>query len=149
MSNWPLLNKARVTPQQDPHYGSTPDYGFNGFFCLRLNGLNVKCMASDGEGWKHVSVSIHGSTLPPSWAIMCKVKDLFWEPEDWVMQLHPAHSEYVNEHPGVLHLWQPLEQPIPKPPRIMVGAKDDDDRREINKLPGRMVTYLDSEGKPL
>jgi len=49
------------------------------------------------------------------------VKGLFWGPEDVVMQLHPAASEYVNKHPFCLHLWRPIEAAIPTPPRIMVG----------------------------
>lgn len=55
---------------------------------------------------------------------MCKVKDLFWEPEDWVVQYHPAKSEYISNHPGCLHLWQPLNEKLPTPPSIMVGFKE-------------------------
>jgi hypothetical protein len=54
---------------------------------------------------------------------MCFVKDLFWEPEDCVMQLHPRRSEYINNHPYVLHLWRPVRDRIPEPPSIYVGVK--------------------------
>lgn len=70
--------------------------------------------------WQHVSVSIQGSTMTPSWAIMCKVKELFFEPEDCVVQYHPPKSEYVNTHPGVLHLWKPMNEKIPMPPKEFV-----------------------------
>jgi len=76
-------------------------------------------------GWQHVSVSIEGSSQPPSWSIMSQVKDLFWEPEDCVVQFHPPHSRYVDNHPGCLHLWRCIdgrEQPMPQD--IMVGIKD-------------------------
>ena len=116
MSDFNRLNQVRITKAQDQLYGSDPSYGFTGFFCPIINGLHVKCIASDGEGWKHVSVSIEGTTQPPSWSIMCQVKDLFWEPEDCVIQYHPPKAQYVNIHPGVLHLWQPIGQPIPMPP---------------------------------
>lgn len=51
---------------------------------------------------------------------MCAVKDLFFEPEDCVIQYHPPKSEYVNHHPGCLHLWMPLNEKIPLPPKIFV-----------------------------
>lgn len=84
----------------------------------------MRVIASDGYGWKHVSVSYMERDNTPTWDIMCKIKDLFWEPEDWVVQYHPAKSEYINNHPGVLHLWQPLNEKLPTPPSIMVGLKE-------------------------
>ena len=120
MSDWKFLNANRV---RSGEFASEDSDGFNGAFQITVNGLPIGIIASDGEGWRHVSVSIIGSKLPPSWSVMCQVKDLFWGPEDWVVQFHPAQSEYVNNHPGVLHLWQPINQPLPKPPAIMVGVK--------------------------
>lgn len=122
MSDWNYLNKYRVRTGK---FGSDDSYGFNGFFCLMLNGTRVKVIASDGEGWQHVSVSLHDHpNTCPKWDIMCMVKDLFWEDEDCVVQFHPPKSEYVNHHPGCLHLWRCTdgrEQPIP--PSIFVGPK--------------------------
>ena len=117
MSDWNKLNKCRVRTGQ---YASDEADGFNGFFCLTLRGEKVKCIASDGEGWQHVSVSIDRSNQPPSWAIMCDVKELFWEPEDCAMQLHPPRSNYVNVHPGCLHIWRPLNVTRPQPPKEFV-----------------------------
>jgi len=54
---------------------------------------------------------------------MCAVRDLFFEPDDWVVQFHPPAKEYVNNHPGCLHLWRPLDKPIPTPDSIMIGFK--------------------------
>lgn len=120
MSNFELLNKARVSKLVDPIYGSDPSFGFTGFFCLKLFGSEVKCIACDQGGWQHVSVSVQSSSQPPSWAIMCKVKDLFWEPEDCVVQYHPPRSQYINCHPGVLHLWRSLDSNFPMPPKEFV-----------------------------
>jgi hypothetical protein len=53
---------------------------------------------------------------------MAYVKDLCWDAEDVVMQLHPRKSEYVNNHPHVLHLWRPVDVEIPTPPSIFVGV---------------------------
>lgn len=142
MIDWNFLNKARVSDPSFGPYASTPSDGFNGFFCFRLNGLPVKCIVSDGSGWQHVSVSIEGSTQPPSWSIMCQVKDLFWEPEDWVAQFHPAQSEYVNNHPGVLHLWKCLDKEFPKPDRLMVGFKDQSDIDRVNNDPRSAIKIV-------
>jgi hypothetical protein len=58
----------------------------------------------------------------PTWREMSYVKDLCWDGEDVVMQLHPKRSEYVNNHPHVLHLWRPVDAEIPTPPSIFVGV---------------------------
>jgi hypothetical protein len=122
MSDWKKLNAARV---RQGMFATTDADGFNGAFCMMLNGLKVKCIASDGGGWQHVSVSIHDSSLPPSWSVMCQVKDLFWEEEDCVVQFHPPKSAYVNNHAGCLHLWRCTDgREFPRPPEIMVGIKE-------------------------
>jgi len=51
---------------------------------------------------------------------MCYIKDLFWMPEECVIQYHPPKSKYKNLHPDVLHLWRPTEVEIPLPPREFV-----------------------------
>lgn len=92
-------------------------------FRFVLDTETIRCVVSDGEGWKHVSVSIERETKPPSWEIMCKVKELFWEDEEVAVQYHPKKSEYVNHHPGCLHLWSSTDLQMPTPPSIMVGTK--------------------------
>lgn len=78
-------------------------------------------IASDEYGWEHVSVSRPDRC--PSWDEMCRVKALFWDDEDTVMQLHPPRSQWVNNHSHCLHLWRPTQQDIPLPPSILVGVK--------------------------
>lgn len=51
---------------------------------------------------------------------MCAVKDMFFKPEETVMQLHPAKSDYINVHPYCLYLWRPHDNAIPLPPKIFV-----------------------------
>lgn len=103
--------------------GSTDEIGNNGMFVFGAQSYIMKCVASDGMGWEHVSVSFEGSKTTPNWALMCRVKDLFWDEEDVVIQFHPKKSDYVNYHPGCLHLWRKIgfDQPTPDP--IMVGPK--------------------------
>lgn len=96
----------------------------NGIFEWETSSGRIRVVASDGGGWEHVSVSLERRT--PTWEEMCKVKDIFWDPEDCVMQLHPPKSEYVNFAKNCLHLWRPVAgevPPIPQPPRWMVGPK--------------------------
>lgn len=131
MSEWTFLNDHRVrvaTPTIHPQYCSDDSYGFNGMFRLPKDGEIIRCVASDGKDfddarfkWQHVSVSVEGDKRPPRWSVMCWIKDLFWDDEDWVVQFHPAKSEYVNFHPACLHLWRPLVEKLPTPLAIMVG----------------------------
>ena len=121
MSDWTFLNQHRMRLGA---FASDPRFGFNGAFQFALPGeaRRIYCIASDGMGWKHVSVSFGPNMLSiPPWGIMCRVKDLFWEPEDYVVQFHPAKSQYVNNHPGCLHLWQCIGKEFPTPPKEMVG----------------------------
>ena len=126
MSDWAFLNRHRLTTPRHPHeadFCSTPADGFNGFFRFTVDGRRVKCIVSDGEGWQHVSVSCDEDRRLPTWGMMCRIKDLFWEPEDWVIQFHPAQSQYVNNYP-CLHLWRPVGVPFPVPPSLLVGIKE-------------------------
>lgn len=124
MSDWNFLNKHRVRAGQ---YRSDDSFGFNGMFEFAIPGepRRIRCIASDGMGWQHVSVSFGpDSKRTPSWELMCQIKDLFWEPEDVVIQFHPRKSEYVSFHPGCLHLWRCIDgrdQPTPHP--LLVGLK--------------------------
>jgi hypothetical protein len=88
-----------------------------------FNNCTLGVVVSDGEGWDHVSVSLPSRC--PSWEEMCFVKDLFFEPHEVVMQLHPERAEYVNYHPHCLHLWRPQNRKIPTPPAVMVGPKSE------------------------
>lgn len=123
MSDWTFINRHRLRVGL---FGSDDSYGFNGAFRFNLPGevRPICVIASDCLGWQHVSVSFgQGAKRCPSWDVMCAVKDLFWEPDQEVIQFHPAKSEYVNFHPGCLHLWRPNGDtpPIPIPPSILVG----------------------------
>ena len=93
----------------------------NGCFFLPFKKIKLKIIASDGEDWEHVSVSVFNELRTPTWDEMCFVKQTFWDEEDCVIQYHPAKSEYVNYHPYCLHLWRPMKEIIPIPKKEMVG----------------------------
>jgi hypothetical protein len=106
-------------------FGTEPGNG-GAFFIPGPVGRMLRVIASLGYAelnvpWEHVSVSTDRNC--PSWREMCYIKNLFWDKEETVMQLHPPESEWVNCHPHCLHLWRPTEQAIPLPPSILVGPK--------------------------
>jgi hypothetical protein len=121
-----------------PQLGTTAAIdGNNGVFEIESPepGWRLSMVVSDGTDpafaatrWEHVSVHAwrgvgkNAQLCTPTWKEMAFVKDLFWDGEDVVMQLHPKRSEYVNNHPHVLHLWRPLDAEIPTPPAIFVGV---------------------------
>lgn len=124
-----------------PILGSTSADGNNGAFEIespepgwRLSLICSDSSEPDGDGlpkWEHVSVHAYrygGRQMrTPNWSEMCYVKRLCWDAEDVVMQLHPRESEYINNHPHVLHLWKPIEAVIPEPPSIFVGIAEPED----------------------
>ncbi len=117
-------------PENHPSRGYVTEDGQPfGMFVLsgrEAKGRALQIIASDGEetGWEHVSVSLpECRDKCPSWREMCAVKDLFWSEDESVIQFHPPASEYVNFHPGCLHLWRYTAAPFPLPPSILVGPK--------------------------
>lgn len=102
--------------------GSDDSYGNNGCFIVPFHSTKFTVIASDGEGWEHISVSLPNRC--PNWEEMCYMKKLFWGEDECVVQYHPAKSEYVNNHPNCLHLWRPINEKLPTPPAILVGIKD-------------------------
>ena len=107
-------------------YASNEELGNNGMFWIpkrdRLDTTPLRVIVSDGLDWEHVSVSL--PTRCPTWDEMCRVKALFWDVEDCVMQLHPPESDWVNNHSYCLHLWRPIGLEIPRPPNYLIGVKE-------------------------
>lgn len=108
-------------------FGTTDAYGNNGGFLIpspTRKRRTFQVFASDGLGWEHISVCVRIGTgaevQTPLWEEMQYLKQLFWDAEDVVMQLHPAEKNYVNMAANVLHLWRPVGKEIPVPPVEMV-----------------------------
>ena len=103
--------------------GSDHTYGNNGLFVMvcPITRRRFAVQVSDGEGWEHVSVSIRKRPNDtPKWEEMCFAKELFWTDNEWVVQYISGKDDYINFHPGTLHLWRPVDQDFPKPPKEMV-----------------------------
>jgi hypothetical protein len=74
--------------------------------------------AAEGVGdWEHVSVSRRSRC--PEWHEMARVKQMFWDKTETVLQFHPPESEYVNLHPFCLHLWKPRWEIVLPPLRCV------------------------------
>lgn len=73
---------------------------------------------SNGEGWEHVSVSFKKRC--PTWEEMCKVKAMFFNDNETVVEYHPKKSEYKNLHPYCLHLWRKIGEEFELPPNKLV-----------------------------
>lgn len=117
-----LENDRITTGEYATHVGD-----LHGAFIVRgPHGTELKIISSGTgpicEGWEHVSVSTPNRM--PTWAEMCFVKSLFWRDDEYVVQYHPAKSEYVNYHPYCLHLWRPIAMFMPTPPPGFVGPKE-------------------------
>lgn len=118
-------------------WSSTDEDGMNGAFSIPLKGhghrVVANCIVSSGEGLKEIGqepfehVSLHiaefGKQRTPTWEEMCQVKDIFWNEEECVVQYHPPKSQYVNNHPHVLHLWKWLGGTFPTPNPMLVGIR--------------------------
>ena len=97
--------------------------GNNGCFLVPFSygkrPMVARCIASDGGGWEHVSVTLNRNRTP-TWDEMCRIKDLFWDKAAEVVQFHPAEAEYVNDHNYCLHLWRSVDHEMRLPDTIMV-----------------------------
>jgi hypothetical protein len=101
-------------------YGCEGDYG-GGMFRVPspIDKAEMAVIASDGEGWDHVSVS--RANRCPNWIEMDYVKRAFFKNDEVAMQLHVPAKDHINKHPHCLHLWRPQHVEIPRPPGWMVA----------------------------
>ena len=92
-----ISDKRLMLAQKDPML-------YSGYITLS-NGHKGSIIAGrNEEGWEHVSICLYNRQ--PSWDEMCEVKDIFWDDEEQVVQIHPRKSQYVNITEA-FHLWRP------------------------------------------
>lgn len=131
-------------------HGSGDAAGNNGAFQIpckvSFKQAKLNVIASDGEGWEHISISVNGENRTPTWDECCYIKDLFWDDTDAVVQYHPPKSNYVNNHPDCLHLWRPTDMMLPLPEDYLVGVKDEASKGEgLQNLMYRMMDVVPPE----
>lgn len=102
----------------NPRLKKLPDsLGFEACEIRTRTGVVQVLFGEDEEGWEHVSVSPKGSKRErvqpcPTWNQMCEVKDVFWGPEEGVVQFHPPEEHYLHgicDDTNILHLWKPKD----------------------------------------
>lgn len=95
--------------------------------------LKASVIWASGAGWDHVSISPKRKRYIPTWEEMCKLKEMFFYPEETVIQYHPAESQHINQMSNCLHLWRPQKYELPLPPRILVGLPKDITMSQVKK----------------
>lgn len=123
MRNLTILNKYRDVETALKLYGFAGDHETGIFHVPSATDDEavLKIIASVGDGWDHVSISLPNRC--PTWAEMEQIKRAFFKDEETAMQLHVPPSDHISVHPFCLHLWRPLTGKIPMPPAWMVGPK--------------------------
>lgn len=112
---------TRLLDSEAELWGRTEAGGdFGGAFSVMSSSLGreLHVIASNGDGWDHVSVS--GERSCPTWEEMEQVKRLFFKQDEVAMQLHVSGKDHINIHPNCLHLWRPHAALIPLPPKEFV-----------------------------
>lgn len=121
MKNLNKLNKFRIANVLNQklgnlHFGDDK----NGHFMIAYQNTNVKffVIATNHNGWDHISVSLKNRC--PNWIEMCFVKDLFFDEDEVVIQIHPKKGNYVNLAKSCLHLWKDQNNEFGLPEECMV-----------------------------
>ena len=96
----------------------------DGAYLIPRRKVELRIIACDGtdpeaQGWEHVSVSLAHRT--PTWEEMEFVRDLFWLPEDTVLQFSVPREQHINAHPFCLHMWRKIGATVELPPPILVA----------------------------
>lgn len=115
---------------------------------IHVGGWDGSVIATNNAGWEHVSVVPYAKRITPDWYAMCKVKEIFFDDEEAVIQVHPKKSEYVNNLENCLHLWRCKYKDMVLPPSCLVGIKDgqtmdeaDEDIRRAYEIAGEKVPF--------
>jgi len=100
MKDLHILDKYRASESERRIAGVDGDGGC-GCFKVYVNGRSFFIVASDGGGWDHISVSPCNRKRQgcPTWEEMCAIKDMFFEPEERVVQYHPPQERVRQSAP--------------------------------------------------
>lgn len=105
--------------------------GFNGTISMPTWVGSFIC--SHGGGWEHVSVSPYKKSVIPTWNDMCMIKDIFWNDDESVIQVHPPKDQYVNNKENCLHLWKCYYKEMVLPPSCFVGIREGQTMKEMEE----------------
>ena len=120
-----ILNNPRL---------SKIELGIDGFRAIyTTHKFSASLIVSTGAGWEHVSIAPLKWKYIPTWEDMCTLKELIFEDNEAVIQIHPPKAEYVNQKENCLHLWRCTYKPMVLPPSILVGIRKGQTKAEIEK----------------
>lgn len=71
---------------------------------------NATVIWGRAEGGRFDHVGISPTNRTPTWEEMCKVKDIFFDPEEECYQVFPKRSQYVNIRKNCLHIWRDVQK---------------------------------------
>lgn len=120
-----MRNLHDLTPHRDIHW-ELHCYGqiggrTEGCFRFQREGLELRVIASAGQGWDHLSVSMENRC--PTWDEMEHVRKRFALPHEVWLQFGLPERDHINCHPYCLHWWRPLHREVKLPPPLFVGPK--------------------------
>ncbi len=121
-----VVMRVEYAEDQGPEYDPTC---MGSFLLESFSGGTLRIIVGCGYGWEHVSVSL--VTRVPNYNDMKRVKRIFFEDTECVMELHVPTADHINAHPYCLHLWRPTHKEIPRPPAWMVGGMSMDEATEL------------------
>ncbi len=88
---------------------------------------------SAGAGWEHLSIVPNARRITPTWDDMTAAKEIFWNDDESVIQIHPPKDQYVNNVENCLHLWRCTYQDMLLPPSCLVGIRKGQTQAELMK----------------
>jgi len=93
----------------------------NGVFRIpyRKTSIRLNVIASNGDGWDHVSVSLPDRC--PTWDEMDFIYRAFFRDNETAMQLHVPQQDHISLHPYCLHLWRSQITKLHMPAKWMVA----------------------------
>lgn len=108
--------------------------GADGFRLITLrNDTPISVIVSKGAGWEHASFAPLEENSILSWEDMCYFKDMIWNSDEAVIQIHPPKDEYVNNKNNCLHLWRCYYKDMTLPPSVLVGVRKGQTEKEFMK----------------
>ena len=133
-----IMNSPRI---------SNIEEGMDGFKAIyTVYNFQGSIICSKGAGWEHVSVSPFKKRYIPTWEDMCYLKDICFNEDEAVIQIHPPKNQYVNNSVNCLHLWRCYYKDMILPPSCLIGVRQgqtytslEEELKEAYKLAGEVL----------
>lgn len=113
MKNLRSLDQNRVYMPEfnDPNL----DKSKNGMFEFMINKDLYFVVASECDGWQHVSISNMNLNKMPTWDVLEYIKNKFFHADEFTVEFHPKKADYINNVENCLHMWAPVDKTLPYP----------------------------------